>query len=227
MSPIYISKVIKDFPSVDLADENGLIAVGGDYNPDLLLKAYKSGIFPWYDHEVCFSGFKRDTLIYWFSPKERFVIFPDKFRVERRLMRYYNRSHFKITYNSDFRGVMKLCQETHKRVKGETWISDKMIDGYSNLFAQKYATSVEVWDGDTMVGGLYGILINKYFCGESMFSLANNASKFAFIRVATDLFQQGIHFIDCEIYSENFDRFGGENIPREKFLLLLQKAVNN
>ena len=200
--------------------------MGGTYHWKTLLKAYSSGIFPWFDEKV-FLGDKFFNFIYWYSPDPRFVLFKDDFRINNRLKRYYVKNKFRITRDRTFYNVMKACQIVRGCSKESTWISNDMIEGYKELHKRGYAVSVEVWDNSKLVGGLYGVKIGKYFCGESMFSLKKNASKFAFIELATFLFEkEGLDFIDCQVYSLHLSRFGAVHIPRSDFLKLLKQAVN-
>ena len=221
-----LSSKISNFPSPDSADKSGLVAVGGNYHWETLLKAYSKGIFPWFDEKVLL-GNRFFNFIYWYSPNPRFVLFKEDFKISRRLNRYYSKHNFRITFNRTFYNVMKACQIVHGLNKDSTWISNDMIEGYKTLHKKGYAMSVEVWDNSKLVGGLYGILIGKYFCGESMFTLKRNASKFAFIELANYLFhKKGFSFIDCQVYSLHLSRFGAVHIPREYFLELLGDAIN-
>ncbi len=205
------------FPPPETANEDGLVAVGGDYSPFMLLEAYSNGIFPWFEEK---------GLIFWYSPDPRFVIFREDFRIGKRLLRYYKKHNYTITMNENFPAVMRYCQLV-KRKEGSTWITDRMIEGYTKLFNLGFGLSVEVWNGKKLVGGLYGVLIGKYFCGESMFSLEKNASKFAFIKLAEVLFyEKNFKFIDCQVHSEVMERFGGKNIPRKEFFKILKRAIS-
>ena len=221
-----LSTKISDFPSPKAADKSGLVAVGGNYNCDTLLKAYSKGIFPWFDEKVLIAD-KFMNFIYWYSPDPRFVLFKEDFRITKRLKRYFANHNFRITFNRTFYNVMKACQIVHGFSKESTWISDEMIEGYRELFKRGYAMSVEVWDRSKLVGGLYGVKIDKYFCGESMFSLKKNASKFAFITLANKLFSEGFNFIDCQVYSLHLSRFGATYVSREDFISLLQESITS
>ena len=215
---------ITNFPSVNEADENGLVAIGGSYNFETLLNAYKNGIFPWHD-ETVFLGNKKFTFIYWYSPDPRFVIFKNDFKIGKRLWRYYKNSKYKFTINRAFNRVIKACQIYHNLNNGNTWISNEMIDGYIEFFKKGYALSIEVWSNNSLVGGLYGVNIGNYFSGESMFGLKPNVSKLAFIYLANYLFEKGFTFIDCQVYSLHFSRFGGINIPRNEFIKILKENL--
>ncbi len=204
------------FPPPESANEDGLVAVGGDYSPLVLLEAYSKGIFPW---------FEENGLIFWYSPDPRFVIFKEDFRIGKRLLRYYKKHPYRITFNNNFLAVMRYCQLI-KRKDQSTWITDRMIEGYTHLHKLGYAISVEVWRDKKLVGGLYGVNIGKYFCGESMFSLEPNTSKFAFIELAKKLFYDlNYPMIDCQVYSEHMERFGGKEIPRKEFLKIVKEMV--
>ncbi len=221
---VYIfSSQITKFPPLSEADDSGLIAVGGSYSFETLYQAYISGIFPWFDEKL-YLGNKKYTFIYWYSPDPRFVIFKEDFRVGKRLARYYKTHNYKITVNKAFYQVIKSCQVVHS-LKDNTWISDEMVNGYLEFYKKGFILSIEVWENEKLVGGLYGVNIGKYFSGESMFSLKPNVSKFAFIYLANMLFDKGYEFIDCQVYSLHFSRFGGINIPREDFITLLKSAI--
>ncbi len=221
-----ISNYIKNFPPVNEADENGLIAIGGSYSTETLYNAYTNGIFPWFD-ETFYFGNKKFNFIHWFTPDPRFVIFKKDFRISKRLLRYYKKHNYKITINKDFPNVIKSCQKFHITYNSNTWISDEMIKGYIEFYKKGYILSVEVWEDKKLIGGLYGVKIGRYFSGESMFGLKPNISKFAFIYLANFLFHRGFEFIDCQVYSLHFNRFGGINIPREDFIILLKEAIKS
>ena len=219
-----LSSTSLDFPSPDAADDSGLVAIGGSYHWETLLNAYSKGIFPWFDEKAVF-GDKIFNFIYWYSPDPRFVLFKEDFRIGKRLGRYLKKSEFSITFNKAFYKVIRSCQIMHSFKKNGTWISNEMINGYYELFKRGYCMSVEVWNQDRLVGGLYGVKIRKYFCGESMFSIERNASKFAFIALCKKLFSEDFKFIDCQVYSNHLNRFGAVHIPREQFLSLLTDSL--
>lgn len=223
MVKILSSKAL-DFPMPEAADDSGLVAIGGNYHWETLLQAYSKGIFPWFDEKAVF-GDKIFNFIYWYSPDPRFVLFREDFRIGKRTLRYYRKSDFSITFNKAFYNVMKACQIMHSFKKNGTWISNEMIAGYYELFKQGYCMSVEVWKRGKLIGGLYGVKINKYFCGESMFSIEKNASKFAFIALCKKLFSEDFKFIDCQVYSNHINRFGAVHIPRNLFLSLLSDSL--
>ncbi len=224
MVKIYSTEIFQ-FPSVSEADDTGLVAIGGSYNADTLYNAYISGIFPWFDEKIVF-GNKFYNYIYWYSPNPRFVLFKEDFRIGTRLKRYFEKSKYRYSFNENFEAVIKSCQIFHT-VKDSTWISNEMIEGYLKLNKKGFIKSVEIWDGKKLIGGLYGVNINRYFCGESMFGLDKNVSKFAFIYLAMNLFDNGYDFIDCQVYSAHLSRFGAINIPREDFMFFLKKALEN
>ena len=168
-----------EFPPVHQANQYGMIAVGGDLSTDRLLLAYKSGIFPWYsDGEP----------IVWYSPDPRMVLFPDKLKVSKSMRQLLKKETFKVTFNEAFEEVISNCKTVNRTAQGETgtWITDEMKTAYIKLHKLGIAKSVEVWQDDTLVGGLYGLEINDIFCGESMFSNVSNASKVAFISLVTN-----------------------------------------
>ncbi len=198
------------FPSPELAEPDGLLAVGGDLRPERLLLAYKNGIFPWYNP---------GEPILWWSPDPRLVLFPGELHVPRRLKRSMRRNPYMITMDKAFYQVILGCRETRR----ETWITDEMVEAYSNLHTLGYAHSIEAWEGSRLVGGLYGVLIGKVFFGESMFMKAKDASKIAFVKGVELLQGLGVRLIDCQVETKHLMRFGARPIPRSEFLKLLNR----
>ena len=205
------------FPSAEYSTPKGIVAIGGDLSPERLLLAYKSGIFPWYNE--C------DPIIWW-SLDPRMVLFPEKLKVSKSMRPFFNQKKFQVTYNQDFEAVINACKNTYRPGQGGTWISDDMVEAYTNLHNLGHAHSVEVWQGDSMVGGLYGIKVGKVFCGESMFSLKTNASKFGFISAVQKMKSEGIEMIDCQQETDHLKSLGAETIRKVKFLDLLSKFVD-
>ncbi len=202
------------FPPADLADPNGILAVGGDLSVGRLLTAYRKGIFPW---------FNPDDPIIWWSPDPRFVLFPDELKIHKSMRPYFNQKKFNVTFDHNFEGVMRACQtQRRSRQQGGTWITEDMIEGYYNLHQQGYAHSVEVWKGEELVGGLYGIALGKIFFGESMFAKVSNASKFGFITLVQELKKKGFELIDCQQETGHLGSLGARAIPRQKFIELLE-----
>jgi leucyl/phenylalanyl-tRNA---protein transferase len=195
------------FPQVHLADDDGLLAIGGDLSSERLILAYKNGIFPW---------FSLGEPILWWSPNPRFVLFPEKLKVSKSMKQVLRKSDFEITINQDFERVINACAKTKRNGEHGTWITKAMIDAYINLHHLGFATSVEVWLHNQLVGGLYGVdLGNGVFCGESMFSTMSNASKVGFIK-----FIQNTNYklIDCQVYTEHLESLGAEQIERGEFM---------
>lgn len=203
------------FPDPALADEQGLLAAGGDLHPERLLKAYYSGIFPWYS---------KDEPILWWSPDPRMVLFPENLRVSKSMRKLIRRKHFQVTYNQDFEAVIQNCAAIYRPEQGGSWLMPEMIKAYIELHKYGCAYSVEVWNNKNLVGGLYGIFLKdkKVFCGESMFSKESNASKYGFISLVEELKIKGVELIDCQIYTEHLESLGAEEIPRERFLKYLK-----
>jgi len=200
------------FPDVDQANEEGLLAVGGDLSPERLLLAYQKGIFPW---------FNEDSLILWWSPDPRMVLFPKNIKVSKTMRKVLRDNKFRLTTNTCFDSVLKHCSTIKREGQEGTWITKEMRNAYNVLHKKGVAVSYEVWEEDALVGGLYGVDLGNVFCGESMFSLQPNASKFAFIKLAQELEKKNYRVIDCQIYTDHLASMGAEKIPRKEFIKLL------
>jgi leucyl/phenylalanyl-tRNA--protein transferase len=201
------------FPDVTEADEDGLVAVGGDLSTERLLLAYRSGIFPW---------FMEQGLVFWFSPPERFVLFPDEVHISQSMKQVMRKGNLKITENHAFRAVIELCAAVNQRKAGSTWISEEFIESYTQLHHLGHAKSVEVWEGDSLVGGLYGVAVGNIFCGESMFSHLPNASKLALIHLCkTGRYK----LIDCQVYTPHLASMWAKMVDREVFIRQLKSSM--
>ncbi|BBO66193.1 leucyl/phenylalanyl-tRNA--protein transferase [Desulfosarcina alkanivorans] len=215
--PVFTLSKRLSFPPPHLAIKEGLLAVGGDLSPERLILAYRNGIFPWYS--------PGDPILWW-SPDPRLVLYPDELYVSKSLRRVIRRKRFHITFDEAFDSVIRECAEV-KRSYGEgTWITEEMKDAYCELHRQGYAHSVEAWQGDSLVGGLYGIAIGHAFFGESMFSRVSNASKVAFVSLVENLRKLNFKLIDCQVKTDHLIRFGAREIPRKLFLEQVEKAVD-
>lgn len=201
-----------EFPPVEKANSEGLLAVGGDLSPERLQLAYSSGIFPW---------FNEDSLILWWSPNPRMVLFPDRIKISRSMQKILNSNQFSLTQNSCFKEVIDLCTSVKRKGQQGTWITKDMKQAYLKLHELGLAKSYEVWQDKQLVGGLYGIDLGHIFCGESMFSLKSNASKFAFIHLAKELQLKKYKLIDCQLYTKHLASLGAEEIPRKEFIKIL------
>jgi leucyl/phenylalanyl-tRNA--protein transferase len=195
------------------ATPEGIVGVGGDLRPGTLLLAYASGVFPW---------FNEDDPVIWWSPDPRAVIPLDSFHVPRRLAATVRQGKFRITVNRRFREVIQACGEN--RPEG-TWVTDEMIDGYTELHRCGHAHSLEAWLGDDLVGGTYGVAVGGLFAGESMFFRARDASKVALVALLTRLRDRGFELFDTQIINDHTRQFGAVEIPRAEYLRRLRKAV--
>ncbi len=202
------------FPHPSFAREDGILAVGGDLSPERLLLAYQHGIFPWYS--------EGDPILWW-SPDPRFVLFPDELKVSRSMRPYFNQQKFTVSYDQQFATVMKNCALADRRGQFGTWITQEMVKAYCNLHDLGYAHSVEVWEDQQLIGGLYGISIGKIFFGESMFTKVSNASKFGFISLVRALQQYEFDLIDCQQETKHLESLGARSITRKKFLRILEE----
>jgi leucyl/phenylalanyl-tRNA---protein transferase len=205
------------FPPAELAEKDGLLAIGGDLSPERLLLAYSSGIFPWYS--------EGDPILWW-SPSPRLVIFPDEFRVPKRLSRFIRQKRYAITFDQDFAAVITACATTAERGKRGTWITGEMIEAYSRLHHMGFAHSVECWRGDELVGGLYGISLGGIFFGESMFSRESNGSKVALVALVNKLLEWDYDLIDCQMKTAHLMQFGAHEIPGSEFRKLLARSLS-
>lgn len=201
------------FPPVQRASSEGIVAIGGDLSPERLTLAYKSGIFPW---------FEDDEPILWWSPPDRMVLFLDELKVSKSMRNIINRKQFRVTFNTAFKEVIGNCRDIKREGQPGTWITDDMTEAYCRLHELGMAKSVEVWQEDELVGGLYGIDLGHIFCGESMFSKVSNASKIAFIALAKQLQLANYRLLDCQVHNDHLESLGAREIPREDFLEILK-----
>ncbi len=204
------------FPPHEEAEDYGLLAVGGDLSPERLLLAYSLGIFPWYNP---------GEPILWWSPDPRCVLFPSKLHISRSLRRFMRHCPYRISFNENFAGVIYWCRRLRAGLDGSgTWITLEMKKAYLQLHELGFAHSVECWDGEQLVGGLYGICIGRCFFGESMFSRSKNASKVVLVHLLRYLQQQGFELLDCQQTTDHLLSMGAEEISRQDFLHYLGKA---
>ncbi len=202
-----------EFPHVESANAEGLLAIGGDLSPKRLMLAYHNGIFPW---------FNEDSLILWWSPDPRMVLFPNKIKISKSMRKVLTMDRFSLTKNKCFEAVLTCCACVKREGQHGTWITTDMKDAYLDLHRKGFAHSYEVWEGTELVGGLYGIDLGNVFCGESMFSRVANASKFAFIKLAQELEQKSYKLIDCQLYTNHLASLGGEEMSRRDFIKILK-----
>lgn len=209
--PIYQLSDDLIFPPVSGA-EDGVVAIGGNLSPERLELAYKSGIFPWYNE---------DDPIIWWSPDPRFVLFPEKLKISKSMKTIMRNNSFIVTFNKDFEQVIENCKTISREDQKDTWITNDMRQAYIELHKKSKATSVEVWQNEELVGGLYGIDLGNVFCGESMFAKVSNASKVGFIRFVQNFKEKEGKLIDCQVYTDHLASLGAEEISREDFLKYL------
>ena len=203
------------FPNHDESNKDGLIAVGGDLSVERLMHAYHLGIFPW---------FNEGQPLFWWSPDPRMILLPESFKVSKSLKKTILSNKYKITLNASFEEVINCCSKIKRKGQQGTWITKNMITAYLQLHKKGHAQSVEVWSDNQLVGGLYGIDLKekKIFCGESMFSKKNNASKIAFYYLVKKLKTENYRLIDCQMYTSHLESLGAKEIPRHEFLKYLK-----
>ncbi|MDB3901583.1 leucyl/phenylalanyl-tRNA--protein transferase [Flavobacteriaceae bacterium] len=200
------------FPSALSANNDGIVAIGGDLDPKRILQAYKQGIFPW---------FESDDYLVWWSPDPRMVLFPANLKISKSTKKILKDGSFNVTFNQSFDQVVECCASVKRFGQNGTWITDGLKKAYNLLHNEGHAFSVEVWKDFELVGGLYGIDLGDVFCGESMFSKENNASKIGFIHLIKELTKNGYKLIDCQVPSAHLKSLGAEEISREQFLNFL------
>ncbi len=196
------------FPDRELAEPDGLLALGGDLSVERLLLAYHNGIFPWYSD---------DTPILWYSPHERFVLFPQELKVSKSMHRVLKSGKFEVTVDQSFEEVITACSLMPRPGQDGTWITDEMKAAYVELHRRGHAHSIEAWQNGELAGGLYGVQIGQVFCGESMFSRVSNASKAALVHLC------GMDYsvIDCQVYTEHLASMGARMISRGEYMKIL------
>lgn len=204
------------FPNPRHGLENGLFAIGGDLSPKRLILAYQYGIFPWF-------SFRDTSEPYWYCPMSRFVIFPSQIHISHSMRTLMNKGIYHCTINKDFEGVMRECSSVNGRYDEQgAWLNEDIIQAYTRMHELGYAKSIEVWEGDQLVGGLYGVLMRKTFIGESMFSRKPNTSKLALIFLAQFMEKNEMTMIDCQIETPHLKSMGGVHIDYDEYLRLLQ-----
>lgn len=212
--PYWIKAHDSGFPDVELAlrEPDGLLAVGGDLTPERLIEGYRNGIFPWYS-----AG----QPVLWWSPDPRMVLLPERFKISRSLRKLLWQNKYRVTLDTCFSEVMLACAAPRKEDAG-TWITPEMVAAYSALHRLGHAHSVEVWHGNELVGGLYGVALGRVFFGESMFSRRSNASKVALTCLVAHLREWNYALIDCQMHTAHLASLGAEDLPRREFIRLLQ-----
>jgi len=199
------------FPPTELAEPDGLLAVGGDLSVARLQLAYQSGIFPWYSD---------DTPILWYAPHERFVLFPQELRISKSMQKIIKQNVFTVTWDKAFADVISACSQVPRSGQDGTWITEDMKEAYVRLHHHGIAHSVEVWQNNKLVGGAYGVEVGNVFCGESMFSKVSNASKIALIILCQT---EKYKLIDCQVYTEHLESMGARMISREEYMAILSE----
>lgn len=203
------------FPDPESATPEGIVGVGGELNPDILLSAYSQGIFPW----------PHDDVLFWFSPPQRGVLYFSDLHISRSLKKILNKNLFTITQNKCFSRVIDECQKQARPGQRGTWITEEMKHAYIDLHYNGGAHSIEVWDKEKLVGGIYGVQIGRYFSAESMFHKVDNASKVAFVFLVKFLTQQSSTWLDIQMLTEVTQNFGGCYIQRSEFLKILKTTL--
>lgn len=218
MNIVPLSIYSHTFPNPLYANDEGLLAYGGDLNPNRILKAYMSGIFPWYN--------KEDPILWW-SPNPRFVLFLEDFKVSKSLKKRISSNFYEVKFNHNFRQTMIECSKIPRAGQNGTWIHNDVIEAYTQLHTMGFAHSFETYYNGELVGGGYGLSIGNMFCGESMFAKKSDASKVALYFLVQRLQENGFKLIDCQIPTPHLESLGAKEINRKEFLDLVKKALEN
>ncbi|MBN8550479.1 MAG: leucyl/phenylalanyl-tRNA--protein transferase [Deltaproteobacteria bacterium] len=206
------------FPPVEQADDQGLLAIGGDLEIESLLLAYRSGIFPW--------PLDEETLA-WFSPCPRTILYLDRVHIAQSLRKILKRNPYTFAFDRNFPTVIRRCAEIKNRGKQRgTWITRDIIDAYEEFHRVGYCHSIECYEEQELIGGLYGVSINGMFAGESMFYRKPNASKLAFVFLCEFLREQGVKWLDCQVMTPFLASFGAVEVPREEFIGMLKHSLS-
>jgi leucyl/phenylalanyl-tRNA---protein transferase len=216
--PIFQLNEKIQFPPPEYAEDNGLLAIGGDLRPERLLMAYSQGIFPWYS--------QGEPILWWFT-SPRLVLFPEEFKIPRRLVRYAKTASVAITRDGAFSRVVSECAKIRTEQGGGTWISPEMQQAYTTLHRLGFAHSIECWQNNTLIGGLYGVALDQVFFGESMFSRIKCASQFALIALVEYVKSKNFQLIDCQMTTEHLLRFGAREISSREFQARLKEHIKN
>jgi leucyl/phenylalanyl-tRNA---protein transferase len=216
--PVYLLTDDLIFPPVHLATPEGLLAIGGDLSPERLLLAYQSGIFPWYSE---------NEPILWWSPDPRLVLYLADLRISRSLKKTIRQGRFRVTMDTSFPQVIKSCGRIRVESGQGTWITAEMEKAYTRLYRLGYAHSVEVWYGDDLVGGLYGVSLGRCFFGESMFSIMNDTSKVALVTLRDYMKYKKLDFIDCQMPTDHLISLGAREISRNDYLSELYRSLRH
>jgi len=204
------------FPPVEESTEEGIVAIGGNLSPGVLLSAYRQGIFPWYSE---------GQEILWWSPDPRFVLFTEKMKISRSMRKEIRRQKYRVVLDRNFEEVIRSCRETVREGQDGTWITEDMVQAYCRVHNMGWAHSVEVLDGENLVAGLYGMSMGRVFFGESMFTRVSNGSKTALILLALFLKDKGFKMIDSQDHTEHMERLGAQNISRSDFYKILKNEL--
>ncbi len=207
------------FPDPDPYDQYGIVLVGGNLSPGMLLSAYEQGVFPWFDpHQP----------ILWWNPPRRCVLLPGRLHISKSMRRFIRKHTYTVSRDRAFERVIRACKEIYRPGQSSTWITEDMVEAYVRLHRLGYAHSYEVWDGEDLIGGLYGVQIRNYFCGESMFSVRSNTSKLALYHLYNDvILEQGFMFIDFQVTNSHSESLGAHDISRKRFLSMIQEGCRS
>jgi leucyl/phenylalanyl-tRNA--protein transferase len=205
------------FPNPEFADVDGLVGISRDLKPERLIEAYKQGIFPW---------FEQDDFFFWFCPNPRMVLFTHQLKVHRSMRPLINQNVFRVSFDTCFEDVVRYCATIPRGPDNQSWITENFVQAYTNMHKMGVAHSVEVWQDQKLVGGLYGMTLGAVFFGESMFSLVPNASKFGFIALVKKLEKHGVSMVDCQVHTNHLASLGAVEIPRSEFLSQLKVLVH-